>query len=97
MALREFADSLGRTWQAWDTYPGGTGAPLQKDSLFSKYMADVPTRAGKQLGEVRTQYEAGWLTFKGAGERRRLAPIPHDWEVADEATMRTYLDAASKL
>lgn len=31
-------------------------------------------------------FEQGWLTFEqsGSAERRRLAPIPDDWEAASE-------------
>ena len=36
----------------------------------------VPTRA-KVLGP---DYGQGWLTFESVSARRRLAPIPEDWE-----------------
>ena len=38
----------------------------------------VPTSPGAYDESLRE----GWLTFEGAGERRRLAPIPEDWEQA---------------
>ena len=40
MPLREFPDSLGRVWQAWDTYPKGANVAGKGDSVLSKYMAD---------------------------------------------------------
>ena len=94
MPLREFPDSLGRIWQAWDTYPKGANSSGTGESTFSKYMADQVVRGGTQPSSVRHQYEAGWLTFKSDDQRRRLAPVPAEWETADEATMRGYLDSA---
>ncbi|HEU5174223.1 MAG TPA: hypothetical protein VFT96_05665 [Gemmatimonadaceae bacterium] len=29
----------------------------------------------------------GWLVFETAGQRRRLVPIPENWEVVDEQTL----------
>ncbi len=94
MPLREFPDSFGGIWQAWDTYPQGADSAGQRESAFSKYMANLPTRGGRQPTTVRDQYEAGWLTFKFRNARRRLSPIPADWESADDATLRGYLDSA---
>jgi hypothetical protein len=93
MPLRVFPDSLGRVWQAWDTYPKGANVAGKGDSVLSKYMADQLDRGGRQLTSVRQRYEAGWLTFKFNDERRRLAPIPPRWESADIATLRGYLDS----
>jgi hypothetical protein len=93
MPLREFPDSFGRIWQAWDTYPKGANVAGKGDSVLSKYMADQVDRGGRQPTAVRHRYEAGWLTFKFNDERRRLAPIPPRWESADVATLRGYLDS----
>ena len=94
MPLRQFADSLGRIWEAWDTYPRGANSAGTGESTFSKYMADQIVREGSQPTSVRHEYEAGWLTFKRDDERRRLAPIPADWEQADDARLRGYLDSS---
>jgi len=37
------------------------------------------TRPSKE-GLYSAEFSAGWLTFESAKERRRLAPIPRDWE-----------------
>ena len=94
MSLREFPDAFGRIWQAWDTYPQGADSAGKGDSVLSKYVATRPAQGGSRPTSVRHQYEAGWLTFKFDDERRRLAPIPTQWESADDATLRGYLDSA---
>jgi hypothetical protein len=43
MALGEFADSLGRTWKAWDTYPRAADGGATKESTFSRHLAIWPT------------------------------------------------------
>jgi len=44
MPLREFPDSFGRVWQAWDTYPQGADSAGKGESAFSKYMANRPAQ-----------------------------------------------------
>ncbi len=43
---------------------------------------------------VRPQYANGWLSFQRGPERRRLSPIPMDWEHADDGQLRTWLHRA---
>ncbi len=93
MPLREFPDSLGRMWQAWDTYPRGSD---HAGSAFAKYVANLPTRESGQPSTVPEEYETGWLTFKLDNARRRLTPIPAGWESADDAALRGYLDSAQE-
>lgn len=38
--------------------------------------------------------QKGWLTFESDGERRRLVPIPRDWEGAAADRMELYCRAA---
>lgn len=95
MPLREFADALGHVWQVWDTYPDITDAPLNKHSIFLEYTAFQQPQAARQQRVVRPEYEDGWLTFKYRNDWRRLAPIPAEWELVDDATLRNYLDSAS--
>jgi len=41
------------------------------------------TRPSK-AGVYRDRFSAGWLTFESRTERRRLAPIPPNWEDASD-------------
>jgi hypothetical protein len=43
--------------------------------------------AANTLRSVSPNYAGGWLTFECAAERRRLAPIPPEWEFASRALM----------
>jgi hypothetical protein len=41
--------------------------------------------------------QQGWLTFESDTERRRLVPIPHDWETAGKERMELYSRAAQRV
>ena len=49
------------------------------------------TAAEDYLGE----YEAGWLCFESAFERRRLPEYPEDWERLSDAELRALLTVAT--
>ncbi len=38
-------------------------------------------------GKIAGALEGGWLAFEGAGERRRLAPVPPGWFNASDAEL----------
>lgn len=65
--LREFADTKGTTWQVFDVYPVSRGK-TPTDSTEAAHLPD------KGLNE-------GWLCFQCDNEKRRLAPIPLEWEI----------------
>jgi hypothetical protein len=46
---------------------------------------------------VPESLQGGWLTFESGNERRRLAPIPRDWEETSEERLRLFCGAADVL
>ena len=46
------------------------------------------------LNGVSAAFNTGWLTFECGSERRRLAPIPADWENAALGTLQGYCKRA---
>ena len=95
MPMREFADSSGQIWQAWDTHPKGVGHLSKGETAFTRFVATTAKREGREPTTVRDEYAEGWLTFKLDADRRRLTPIPDGWELADDATLQRYLGMAS--
>lgn len=51
----------------------------------------LPERATLLL---RREYSAGWLLFISGDERRRLAPYPPGWRLADPARLRCWVNDA---
>lgn len=39
--------------------------------------------------------QGGWLCFENSGEKRRLSPIPSDWEHAESDALEQYLGQAA--
>jgi hypothetical protein len=39
--------------------------------------------------------QGGWLCFENSGEKRRLSPIPADWEDAASEALERYLGQAA--
>jgi hypothetical protein len=67
--IREFTDAAGVSWRVWDVYPLSSTATGR---------ADYPS-----IAFAPTDLTKGWLCFQSAAEKRRLAPIPPEWEVCD--------------
>ena len=41
------------------------------------------------------QMAAGWLCFESNGEKRRLTPVPMNWENANERVLSAFCDSAT--
>ena len=86
MALRDFVGDDGKAWQVWDTHPS-IPTPNAKPS----------PDAIAEIARISKKRERGWLTFTADADRRRLSPIPKNWETADEADLRAMLAAADDI
>lgn len=103
MAFRDFRDSTGVRWQAWDVIPrlverrqgfrrraaAPTGIANDRRSGMDRRI--VTTRRGV-LGDGLGH---GWLCFESADEKRRLTPIPNDWTRCPHAQLERYCRDAS--
>ena len=69
MAHRVFLDADGVEWQVWAVIP----------TLLQRELRHKPSDSHAPLGSAML---AGWLAFQADVERRRLVPIPPDWETA---------------
>ena len=87
MALREFVGDDGQEWQVWETRP-----TIASPDVNPSVPASVD-----ELPRLSKKREGGWLTFTAAASRRRLSPIPEDWETADEPSLRAMLAAADRI
>lgn len=88
MPYRTFADDHGRSWEVWDVRPERAerrdGERREEGQTpwtgLDRRVADDR----RQKSEVRVRLSHlladGWLVFKSDHERRRLSPIPANWE-----------------
>ena len=94
MALRGFVGDDGQEWTVWDTRPAIPSPNVDASD------ADSPAAPAVDIADfarISKKREGGWLTFTAASERRRLSPIPDDWESADDATLRALLAVADRI
>ena len=94
MALREFTDETGRSWQVWDVYPSLT----ERRSRTAGPPPGVRERRRhlEWRPRISQNMSRGWLVFESRdGERRRLAPIPEmptGWQAVSEHELRGWLE-----
>src|SRR5690349_7181798 len=78
MAVREFSDSVGREWRAWDVTPDDL-SPKTKDE---DYLAQL-----YHTGWIVFETKAG-------DDKRRLYPIPKGWSELPDAELAVLLQKA---
>lgn len=99
MALREFTDSEGTAWRAWDVPPWRAHSPAR--SYSDRRVSDTPGYAPeRRVAPDRRKpaihgLERGWLCFECDSQKRRLAPPPNDWAAAPDAELEALLRRAS--
>lgn len=73
--LRHFTDSKGNTWSVWDVWPTGRST--------------TTVNRGEQLAGAfpNLGMSEGWLCFQCDCEKRRLTPIPPEWETCPDDTL----------
>ena len=82
MAYRRFKDADGLEWDAYDVQPlPGFGPPSERRAEESEPMPVSRT----------------WLVFERDGEKRRLSPVPANWEAAPTETLLSFLASATKV
>lgn len=102
MPRRTFVDDRGKSWEIWEVHPSSverralerrhkqaaawTGAERRANSNRRRKLS-VPIDPAQPLAH-------GWLVFKSADEKRRLAPIPPNWESIQDRGLRDLLEQA---
>ena len=95
MPLREFKDDEGSSWRVWDVYPR-LGVVPQTGFGMERRTRDVPElileRRRQRPPESRPG--GGWLVFDSEEEKRRLSPVPDDWESCPVDRLLAYWERA---
>ena len=82
MALRTFTDSTGTEWKVWDVIPAFVREQEERGAGESDSEHKGPERRrGVDRSNLLTPgLEQGWLCFEAESEKRRLTPIPPEWD-----------------
>ena len=90
MALREFKDSKGTLWTAWDVPPHRVFEKARSEVGRRTAVAEEFTperRSGNDRRRPLTNayLQSGWVCFAAGTRKRRLLPPPPGWhELTDE-------------
>ncbi|HJP84534.1 MAG TPA: hypothetical protein VJ852_00965 [Gemmatimonadaceae bacterium] len=109
MSYRTFTDSGGKRWEVWLVTPAAAERrkadrrASNSSSGMPQGLADrrqTPERrksSYRRQVTVASEFSNGWLCFECEGEKRRLAPVPADWEQAGPDRLSTWLQAAKRV
>lgn len=109
MSYRTFLDSAGKRWEVWLVTPAAAerrkvdrrastaAAGSRKGALERRRTAERRRSTYRRSVTVATEYSNGWLCFESEGEKRRLAPVPLDWEEVGPDRLSSWLAAARRV
>ena len=107
MGYRTFVDRDGCYWQVWDSQPTRVerrlrGSDRRDHKPFPWKGAERRTGADRRMTSQRRitlneGYGGGWLTFESLDEKRRLIPIPSQWEGLSQGELRALCDRAKRI
>ena len=108
MALRTFVDSNGTEWDAFDVVPRSDERRRYDRRTQAEQRADDDAqREAEERREndrrltvggrspLASGVREGWLCFEHADDRRRLSPIPADWQRCSDADLDGYCRSAT--
>lgn len=101
MAYRTFIDSDGVEWQAWDVLPKAVDRRITNRRVSRERVGFADRRRAdrRQVNGRWTPLTSGlrdgWLCFDHDGSRRRLTPIPTDWEDCGPSVLERYCRSAN--
>lgn len=107
MGYRTFVDRDGSYWQVWDSQPTRVerrlrGSDRRNHKPFqwkgTERRAGTDRRMSEQRRITLSQgYGGGWLTFESLDEKRRLVPIPSQWDDLNQSELRALCDKAKRI
>jgi len=92
---REFRDSSDELWSVWEVPPSSMERRLRDDPVrppSEDRRCSAPT---ERIRVDNPQFSHGWLAFERGLEKRRLSPIPPQWESLTDAELASLVSRAS--
>jgi hypothetical protein len=109
VSYRTFLDSAGKRWEVWLVTPAAAerrrvdrrastaGSESYEGALERRRTPERRRAYFRRSVAVASEYTNGWLCFESEGEKRRLAPVPPDWEEAGPDRLSSWLQAARRV
>jgi hypothetical protein len=94
MSHRSFRDEVGRQWEVWEV------VPTTVERRMTQPHQRPPAVERRKVRETRVvvpeKLQKGWLAFQSGRERRRLVPIPLEWDEMTTAELVELLHQADR-
>jgi hypothetical protein len=111
LSHREFIDRKGEKWDVWLVIPvsaerrkaerraaAGAGASAYTGDERRGRLPDRRLSALAPRATLSPEFRNGWLCFENAsGEKRRLVPVPQDWERMSVQELLKLLSSAKRV
>jgi hypothetical protein len=99
MALREFTDSRGTAWTAWDVPPHRTFQQVRagadrRQTVTPGYTPERRSNRDRRRRIPNPHLQAGWICFTSGPRKRRLYPPPPGWNSASDAELEALCEQA---
>jgi hypothetical protein len=98
MALREFTDSRGTAWTAWDVpphrvYDNARGGADRRTRVVPGWTPERRVR-DRRMALRHPELAGGWVCFACEREKRRLSPPPARWDAASDQELEALCEQA---
>ena len=108
VSYRTFLDSTGKRWEVWLVTPAAaerrkadrrasSGGGAYQGKLDRRRIPERRANPFRRTLAVASEYSRGWLCFEAEGEKKRLAPVPKDWDEAGPDRLSMWLQAAKRV
>ena len=91
MDTRTFIDVLGAQWQVWEVYPRLIERRLLRERRIARRGSEERRHMPVGRPTLPRQILGGWLAFQNKHERRRVTPVPDDWEDLSDRELQALL------
>ena len=92
MAHRKITDRFGHDWDVWEVNPQAIDRRRREEPRLVE-------RRGSNIGlvgRINERLRGGWIAFQSAHEKRRLSPVPPNWEAMTDDELLALLEHAPK-
>jgi hypothetical protein len=84
----------GGTTSTASTAIGAHRLFVDEEGVHWDAFAVLPTTDARAMARLPEPFQQGWLCFESATEKRRLGPIPEEWQSVSEDELLRFRDAA---
>jgi hypothetical protein len=91
MDRKTFVDVLGAEWQVWEVYPRLVERRLLRERRAARRGSEERRYVPVGRPTLPRQILGGWLAFQSKHERRRVIPVPDDWEALGPRELQALL------